>query len=117
MDEGRGLNLWGLGLRQQIYLGDDAVVQRMLELTDPTRQNSRETPRVQRKHVRDLAWWLDEANRVGGRDAAIYRAHVEGGWSMSSIARALGLSVSRVSRVVAAQEMLTAFPNHDPRAE
>jgi putative transposase len=98
----------GQGLRQQIYLGDDEFVQRMLELTDPARQRSRETPRSQRKRVRELASWLEEARGPDDRDGAIYRAHIDGGWSMTAIANALGLSVSRVSRVVAAQELLTA---------
>jgi putative transposase len=106
--DGLGVDLWGQGLRQQIYLGDDEFVQRMLELTDPARQRSRETPRSQRKRVRELAFWLDEAKRAEDRDGAIYRAHVDGGWSMTAIANSLGLSVSRVSRVVAAQERLAA---------
>lgn len=104
--QGLGVDLWGQGLRQQIYLGDDDFVQRMLELTDPARQRSRETPLPQRKRVRELAWWLGSAESSDDRNRAIHRAHVEGGWSMTAIANALGLSVSRVSRVVAAQELL-----------
>jgi DNA-directed RNA polymerase specialized sigma subunit len=38
------------------------------------------------------------------RDEALYRAHVESGMSMSEIARELGLSVSRVSRLIARAE-------------
>jgi putative transposase len=101
---GQGVDLWAQGLRQQIYLGDDAFVQRMLELTDPARQRSRETPRAQRQRLRALASWLDAAQGRAERDEAIRKAHVDGGWSMTAIANALGLSVSRVSRVLAQRE-------------
>jgi plasmid maintenance system antidote protein VapI len=36
-------------------------------------------------------------------------AHVEGGLSMSALARAIGLSVSRVSRIIAGVEAATGL--------
>ena len=38
------------------------------------------------------------------RDRALRMAHVEGGLTMSSLAREIGLSVARVSRLIAATE-------------
>jgi len=61
----------------------------------------REVPPSQRKPRRQpLAWYLQRH----ARDDAIVRVHREGGHTQTAIAMATGLSVSRISRLVAAGE-------------
>ncbi|MEQ1807165.1 MAG: transposase [Burkholderiaceae bacterium] len=96
--------LWDSALRQQIYLGDEDFVQRMQALAEPHKAVDREIPKAQRRKSLSLAQWLES---VQTREAALYRAHTEGGLSMSAIARELGLSVSRVSRLIARAETAT----------
>ena len=97
--QGRGVKLWDEALTGQIYLGGEAFVKRMqarAELPDAAN-----IPRAQRRmHGHALQWYLDRYDR----DTAIARAHLEGGHTQSMIARATDLSVSRVSRLVAAHE-------------
>lgn len=85
------LDIWGQ-LRQQIFLGDAAFVQRTVRQSErPAR-----SPRPRR--------WGDWLKSSGSREEALYRAHTEGGQSMTELARELGLSVSRVSRLIAGHE-------------
>lgn len=85
--------LWPGRLREQIFLGDAAFAQRMRALA------ARPQPAP-----RDAVWgdWLRRAG--GNREQALWLAHTEGGLPMSRLAHALGLSVSRVSRLIAAAE-------------
>jgi lambda repressor-like predicted transcriptional regulator len=99
--EGQGQDLWGDGLRQQIYLGDEDFVVRMRALAEPQRAAAVETPRAQRSVPRRPEDWLSECT---GRGEALRRACNEGGWSMTALARELGLSVSRISRLIAQAE-------------
>ena len=99
--QGKSARLWEEALRQKIYVGDEAFVQRMQGHLEPARRSATEIPWVQRgARARTVAQYL-RASR--GRDEGIARAHREGGHSLSCIAREVGLSVSRVSRIVAAQ--------------
>jgi REP element-mobilizing transposase RayT len=99
--QGTAVRLWDAALRQQIYLGDEVFVQRMQARLEPAKRNAGEIPTAQRRtRVRTVAQYL-RASR--SRDEGIARAHREGGHSLSSIAREVGLSVSRVSRIVSAQ--------------
>ena len=93
-----GERLWDRALRQQIYLGDEDFVDRMLALAQPPSSADRDIPKAQRRKGRSLAQWLSLCET---REEALYRAHTEGALSMSAIARELGLSVSRVSRLIA----------------
>gem|GEM_PF-5102973 len=102
--DGHGVKLWDESLRQQIFLGDEAFVNRMLSVADPKRLLSREVPVVQRSGPWSLAQWLVASS---SRDVALLRAHVDSGMSVSAIARELKLSVSRVSRVIKAQRLRT----------
>jgi putative transposase len=52
---------------------------------------------------RPLAHWLAVS---ASREEALYRAHTEGGLTMTALAAELGLSVSRVSRLIARAEAL-----------
>ena len=95
------VRLWDGALRQQIYLGDEAFVERMQALADPRRTSAREIPKVQRRKGLTLAQWLASCD---SRDEAFYKAYTESGLSMSAIAAQMGLSVSRVSRLIAQLE-------------
>lgn len=90
------LRLWPGRLRQQIFLGDEAFARRMLA------QGRRSRPVVNTKAA--PGQWADWLARSDSREQALYQAHTEGGMSMSVLAQTLGLSVSRVSRLVAAYE-------------
>ena len=97
---GQDVNLWD-ALRQEIYLGDDAFIQQAQESAlRPARRNL-EIPEVQRRLPTPQTSWTFEGP---GRDESLLRAYVEGSMNMSQIARAAGLSVSRVSRLIARLE-------------
>jgi len=103
--QGQDVALWDEGLRQQMYLGDEAFVDRMQALAAPPRKAARDTPRTHRMPARRLAHWLD---LCANREEALYRAHTEGGLTMTALAAELGLSVSRVSRLIAKAEAASA---------
>ena len=98
---GADVRLWDSGLRQQIYLGDEQFVERMHALAEPQRASAPEIPRAQRRKVRTLAQWLAEAP---SREVGLYQAYTQGGLRMSAMADELGLSVSRISRLIARAE-------------
>jgi REP element-mobilizing transposase RayT len=94
-------NLWESALRQQIYLGDEDFVERMQARAQPRNSTDSDIPRDQRRKLRTLQHWLESCE---SREEALYQAHTQSGLSMSAIARELGLSVSRVSRLIARAE-------------
>lgn len=94
-------DLWARGLRRQIYLGDDAFVERMQAQAKALRLSSSSVSKQQRLKPREIAGWIASA---GSRDQGIFDAFTQGGHSMTAIAKATGLSVSRVSRVIGAVE-------------
>lgn len=97
--EGVGHQLWDEALRGQIYLGGDAFIKRMQARAEML--NAPEIPRAQRRPTpHPLPWYLKRYDR----DDAIVRAFGEGGHTQTAIAKAVGLSVSRVSRLIAAGE-------------
>jgi putative transposase len=55
---GRDVRLWSDALRQQIYLGDEAFVERMQARAEPLRRRSPEVPRAQRRMGGDLDRYL-----------------------------------------------------------
>jgi len=88
------LQLWPGRLRQQIFLGDAAFAERMRAAAAAA--SRRGASRV------GYAEWL---RRAGGiREQALWLAHTEGGVSMTALAAQLGLSVSRISRLIASAE-------------
>jgi putative transposase len=106
VEAGRDVRLWDTGLRQQIYLGDAGFIERMQDLLAPTdsparRGSLQEVPRQQRLEPVTLAQWLE---RSPTRERALLLAHTRSGMTMTAIARELGLSVSRVSRLIGAEE-------------
>ena len=86
------LDLWK-HLRQQIFLGDAAFAERMHAVAS-------HAPRRPSK-PRAFGEWLRDSD---SREQALYRAHTEGGVSMTTLADTLGLSVSRVSRLISGFE-------------
>jgi REP element-mobilizing transposase RayT len=87
------LQLWPGRLREQIFLGDAAFARRMRALA------------ASPERVARAPTWADWLKRAGGiREQALWLAHTQGGVTMSDLARQLGLSVSRVSRLIAAAE-------------
>lgn len=92
-------SIWPTALRQQIYLGDESFVARMQRMAALSVSGDAEIPRSQRARPFDLARFLRESSE---RNDAIRRACLEHGATVSAVARALELSVSRVSRIVAA---------------
>jgi len=98
---GRDVRLWDQALRQQIYLGDSSFVDRMQVLADSARTQATEVPRAQRREMVSYQQCLAEGD---SREQALLRAHREGCVTMTALALELGLSVSRVSRLVARAE-------------
>jgi hypothetical protein len=102
--ESSDADLWQQGLRQQVFLGDEEFVGRMLgeqaaRHGSPTRVDG--IPRRQTRRPASLDRLLAQH---GDRDEAIVQACRDGGFTRSAIARQLGLSVSRVSRVISMAE-------------
>jgi len=94
------LDLWATHLRQQIFLGDAAFAERM-------QAQAARVAGASSRRVRPRAWsdWLHDS---GSREQALYRAHTEGGLSMTALADTLDLSVSRISRLIAGYEQAHA---------
>ena len=98
---GRDVRLWDLGLNKQIYLGDDAFVARMQSRSRRSGLTSKDVPKAQRSTPRNLMHWL---GLCGTREEALRRAHVESAISMTAMAAQLGVSVARVSQLIARAE-------------
>lgn len=96
---GRGVRLWDAAVSGQIYLGDAQFVRKMQKRAGSL--HDREIPKAQRRPMaRPLSWYLAQHDR----NTAIAMAYLEGGHTQSAIANAIGLSVSRVSRLVSFNE-------------
>jgi len=97
--EGKGVRLWDDALRGQIYLGSEAFADRMRQLADA--KESTEVPRAQRRRApQPIGWYFEKHDR----NAAIVAAYLEGGYTQTAIAAHTALSVSRISRLIAATE-------------
>jgi REP element-mobilizing transposase RayT len=97
--QGKGVKLWDEALRGQIYLGNEAFVKRM-QARIPVTPSPEIPHRQHRRTGRPLAYYF----RKTDRDEAILQAYREGGHTQTAIAKAAGLSVSRVSRVISMLE-------------
>lgn len=95
-------SLWKTGLRQQLYLGDAAFVERMQAKASHEQRLAPDVPRPQRLSAR--TWPQCLALCGNDRTLALRLAYREGGMTMTALARMLGLSVSRVSRLIAQAE-------------
>lgn len=87
VEQGKDVHLWDDALKQQIFLGDDAFIQRMQTLLDPERARAEAVPRGAK--LDSIQTYL----KVYARDEAMVTACREGGHSLSAIAREVGLSV------------------------
>jgi putative transposase len=102
--DGAGRSLWETALRQQVYLGDEAFVEKIQRRADPSAKGaatSREVPKAQRLAPRTFQQCLAAAPT---REAALLMAYRDHGLTMTALAAELGLSVSRVSRLIARAE-------------
>ncbi|HET8941129.1 MAG TPA: transposase [Rudaea sp.] len=97
VSEGRNQSSPWLDLKQQVYLGGDAFVERMqARIKDGASLD--DVPRIQR---RPPALPLEQYQRHHRhRDSAILAAYASGGYSMNAIAGHFGLHYSMVSRIV-----------------
>ena len=93
--------LWQTGLRQQVFLGDEEFAARMQTLVSPQRRSAIEIPKVQRNSPCTLQ---DCLMKVAGRPEALRMAYRDCGITMTALAKELALSVSHVSRLIAAAE-------------
>lgn len=99
---GKGVKLWDDALAQQIFLGGAEFVQRMQALVNRDTAAAKDIPRNQRRAPpKSIQDYLDNNKN---RDMGIIAAVREGQHSMTDIAAALNLSVSRVSRIVKNRE-------------
>jgi REP element-mobilizing transposase RayT len=88
-------------LRNQVFLGSDAFVERMQAHIHELEGDLSEVPlRQRRARVAPLE---DYRERYGARDDAIAAAYASGGYSMKEIGRFFGLHYSRVSRILKRQ--------------
>jgi putative transposase len=98
---GKGVKLWDEALAQQIYLGDAEFIERMQALIENDAGNAKDIPRLQRRvQTKPIDYYL---KRNKDRDAGICEAITKGQHSMTDVGKALGLTVSRVSRIVKAR--------------
>jgi putative transposase len=101
VDAGLGVKLWEAALNRQIYLGDDDFVARMQAQDARACGNDRNIPKPQRTKAKTLDDWLSLCN---SREEALRRAHVDSGIRMTTLAKSLGLTVARVSQLIARAE-------------
>ena len=94
---GKEVRLWDASLRQQIYLGDDAFVQRAQAAAAPNKIAAKSVPKTQRRTQKSLKECLAQSE---SRDHGIWTAHTQLGLSMTAIGEAMGLTVGRISQVV-----------------
>ena len=99
--DGTEAPFWQTGLRQQVFLGDEAFVARMQALASPAQRSAVDVPKAQRKSPCTLK---DCLKRFPDRADALRMAYRECGLTMTALAKDLGLSVSRVSRMIAAAD-------------
>ena len=108
VDQARDASLWKEALRQQIYLGDDAFIERMQTRAETASLIDNEILLAHRSKPLPLSHWLANSRT---REEALRRAHLESGMSMSAIAAELNLSVSRVSRLIARAMVRSQSPD------
>ncbi len=90
-------SLWGQ-LKNQVYLGSDAFVEKLQRRLD-ARQDLSEVPAAQRRPApKPLEHY---ARKYKDRNEAIVQAYASGGYAMKDIGEYFGLHYSRVSRIIA----------------
>ena len=82
-------SIWQQGLRQQVFLGDEAFVARMQGMATREQRACVEVPKTQRKQRRPLQAYLD--THSGDRSRALRAAFRKGGMTMSGLTGELNL--------------------------
>lgn len=108
------VSIWQTGLRQQVFLGDDAFVARMQALATPAQRGTLDVPKAQRRSPATLQECL---KRTSDRASALRMAYRDHGSTMTALAREVGLSVSRVSRLIAEAERVESSANAHGRIQ
>ncbi len=103
----RDQSLWAVDLKQQIYLGDGGFIERMQAQVPKQALTERSIAATQRKTAKSLDQLLQQCST---RDEALYRAHVEGGMTMTAMAAQVGLTLARVSQLIARYKAAAAAP-------
>lgn len=99
--QGQGVRLWKDALVGQIYLGGERFIEK-IQIKNKSIGESQEIPRTQRRGaIRSLDQYLQHRR---GRNEGVLRAYREGGYTQTAIAKKLGLSVSRISRLIQSGE-------------
>ena len=98
VSEGKGQPSPWQFLKNQMYLGDDAFVEKMMKYIDGSQELS-EVPSSQRRPVpKPISAYAEFSI---SRDEAIEKAYATGGFSMKEIGDYFGLHYSRISRIIA----------------
>jgi len=92
-------NIWA-GLRQQIYLGDERVVERMQRRAKP-KGDKLSIPRAQRRAPAPLLAAIAQKHR--NRDDAINAAYATGAYRYREIADRFRLHLATIGRIVRAR--------------
>lgn len=105
---GKGVKLWDEALAQQIFLGGEEFIQRMQAMMEPDREKAVAIPRNQRRSKpKPIEYFLGKHKN---RDEGILAAAAGGQHSLTDIAKATDLSISRVSRIVRQAEKAAKLP-------
>lgn len=104
------VDLWARALRQQVYLGDEAFVRRSQSAAGVASTPDSDVPRQQRAIPVSLESLLADC---GDRPQALRAAYTRHGYTMTRLAAELGLSVSRVSRLIASAERQDAVESNE----
>ena len=99
----RDVDLWSHHLRQEIFLGSEHFAAQARAQATEERLRSKEIARAQRTGRTSMADWLTHDRT---RDEAFRLAYSRGGMTMTEIARQSNLSISAVSRLIAAAEKM-----------
>ncbi|MBB4846268.1 REP element-mobilizing transposase RayT [Paucibacter oligotrophus] len=99
--DGMGVQLWAAGLNRQVFLGDNDFVLRMHDQADVQAKNSTEVPKAQRSRPQTLGQWQKVCD---SREEALRCAYVHSGITMTALAAEIGLTVARVSQLIARAE-------------
>jgi REP element-mobilizing transposase RayT len=108
--EGAGDCLWKRGLRQEIYLGDEAFIEEVQARISREQAATPEIPRAQRRKPTTLAQWIASDT---SRTEILRRAHAQGGLTMTEMARELNRSIAWVSRLIGRSRQSAATKGND----
>src|SRR5690554_5806285 len=101
VEEGKGQPSPWENLKNQVFLGDDAFVEKMQALLDADKDLD-EVPSSQRRPLaKPLAYYEKSTH---SRNEAIVDAWLSGGYKMTEIADYFGLHYSSVSKIIKAYE-------------